>query len=140
MGQINYLHGAALLCPRRSVVGHFVNLQEICLLEHLGGPLLAAAGDVEHVGHGGKLLLVGGDAQLGEAGGHLDGAVEVLHGLDALQGHILGGSGVLHAHHVDGELDKPVQAVPVDIPGPAAPDGGQAGAMGHVKHAALQEI
>ena len=62
--------------------------------------------------------------------------VEVHHGVDAFQGDLLVGAVGGHAHDVPGKADEAGQAVLVDVPRPAGPEGGEARAVGHVEHTA----
>mgnify|MGYP007028319714 CR=1 FL=1 len=88
------------------------------------------------VGHLVDLRVGGVDAQLVEAGGHPDAVVEVHHGVDAFQGDLFVGAVGGHAHDVPGKADEAGQAVLVDVPRPAGPEGGEARAVGHVEHTA----
>ena len=79
---------------------------------------------------------VGVNAHFAEAGGHMDGAEEILHSLDAEKGGFIVGQTEFHAHDVMRKADEARHAVLIDIARPTAPDGGETRAVRHVKHAA----
>ena len=83
-----------------------------------------------------KLRLRRMNAQLAEAGRHMNRAEEILHQLDAAQSRRIIGKRGINAHDVTGKADETRHAVLIDITRPASPDCRQTRAVRNVEHAA----
>ena len=62
--------------------------------------------------------------------------VKVNHRVNAQQGHLFVGAVRRHPHDIPGKADEAGQAVLINIPCPAGPEGGETRAVGHVEHTA----
>lgn len=69
-----------------SVIGRLVNGEHIGFIQTFGRSEEAADGDFALMRQLAKLVFGGVNAQFAEAGGHMDGAEEILHSLDAEKG------------------------------------------------------
>ena len=74
-----------------SVIGRLVNGEHIGFIQTFGGSEEATDGDFALMRQLAKLVFGGENAQFAEAGGHMDGAEEILHSLDAEKGGFIVG-------------------------------------------------
>lgn len=90
------------------------NGKHIGFIQTFGRSEEAADGDFALMRQLAKLVFGGVNAQFAEAGGHMDGAEEILHSLDAEKGGFIVGQTEFHAHDVMRKADEARHAVLID--------------------------
>ena len=112
------------------------NVFDIILMQRFYFPGRAICGKNALSRHFLNLLFGGRNAQFTQRGRHLNGVIELFHGINAGERRFLVGGLWCHIQNLRCKTGEPGVICIADISGPTAPDGGQARAMRHIEQAA----